>query len=85
MLEFAEEALDQVSLTIDAAIDGSMDDALAGRRNVRLGASGSDQLEQGVGIVASVSNDVAALEAGEQLWGGAQVGGLSGGQQEPDR
>jgi hypothetical protein len=85
VLELAEEAFDQVSLTIDAAIDGSMDDALAGRRDVGLGAGRPDQFEQGIGIVASVGDDVAAFEAGQQLRRGAQVVGLSGGQQEPDR
>ena len=85
MLELAEEAFDQVSLSIDASVDGSMDEALAGRRDVRLGAGSPDQVEQSIGIVASVGDDMAAFEAGEQLRSGAQVVRLPGGEQEPDR
>jgi hypothetical protein len=71
-LSFAEEALDQVALSIDAAIDGSTDEALAGRGDVRLGSGGPDELEQGIGSVAAISDDMPAFEAGQQLWGGAQ-------------
>ena len=52
---------------------------------MRFGAGGSDQLEQGVGVVASIGDDMAAFEASQQLRGGAQVMGLSGGQQQSDR
>lgn len=62
-----------------------MDEALAGRRDVRLGAGSPDQVEQSIGIVASVGDDMAAFEAGEQLRSGAQVVRLPGGEQESDR
>ena len=84
MLEVAEEALDQVSLTIDASIDGSVDDPLAGRGDVRLGASGPDQVEQGISVVAAVGDDMAAFETGEQLWRGPQIVSLAGGEQQAD-
>jgi hypothetical protein len=85
VLELAEEALDEITLPVDASIDGSADEPLAGRRDVGLGAGRPDQLKQGVGIVASVGNDVPAFEAGQQLWGGAQVVRLSGCQQKANR
>jgi hypothetical protein len=42
VLELAEEALDEVALAVDASIDGSVDDALAGRRDMGLGAGRPD-------------------------------------------
>ena len=62
VLELAEEALDEIALAIDASIDGSMDEPLAGRRDMRFGPGSADQVEQSVGVVAPVGNDVAALE-----------------------
>jgi len=85
MLEFAEEALDQIALAVDASVDGSMDETLACRWDVGPGAAGSDQLEQRVGIITAVGDDVAALQAGQQVWRRAQVVGLAGGQHEPYR
>ena len=85
MLEFVEEALDEVSLSVDAAIDRAMNQALACRWDMRLGPGGADKLEQGVGIVASVGDDMAASEIGEQLRRGPQIVGLPGGQHEPHR
>ena len=50
-----------------------------------FGAAGADQIEQGVGVIAAVGDDVAAFEAGEQKRRRAQVVGLSGGQHKPHR
>lgn len=46
MLELAEEVLDQIALAIDAPVDGAMDQPLAGRRDMGLGAALADQIEQ---------------------------------------
>lgn len=82
MLEFVEEALDEVSLPVDASIDRAVNQALACRGDVSLGSCGSDQLEQGVGVVAAVGHDMAASEIGEQLRRGPQVVRLAGSQHE---
>jgi hypothetical protein len=50
VLELAEEALDEIALTVDAAIDGPMGNPAAGRGDVRLCAGVSDQREQSVGV-----------------------------------
>jgi len=85
VLELAEEALDQVALAIDSPVYGTMYQALAGRRNMGLGATGSDQVEQCVGVIAAVGDDMAAFEAIQQDRRRAQVMVLSGGQHEPYR
>ncbi len=85
MLELVEVALDEVALAVDAPADRAMDAALAGRRNVGLGAAPADEIEQGVGVIAAVGDDVAALEAGEQMRSGLEIVGLSGGQHQTHR
>ena len=85
MFEFAEEALHQVSLPIDAFVDRTVDDALTGRRNVGFGAAFSDQVKERVGVVATIGDDVSALETFEQERCRTQVMGLAGGQHETDR
>lgn len=83
MLELAEEAFDQITLAVNAPIDGTVHKALAGRGDVGLGAAGSDQVEQSIGIIAPVGDDVTAFEAHEQEGCRAQVVVLSGGQDKP--
>ena len=85
MFELAEEALDQIALSIDASIDGAMHDALAGRRDVCFGASCPDQVEQCVGVIGTIGNDMLALEAFEKVWRGANIMCLTCGQYQPNR
>jgi hypothetical protein len=85
VLELAEEALDEIALAIDAAVDRAVHETLAGRGDVGPGAPGSYQIEQGIGVVAAVGDDVTAVQAGEEVGRRRQVMGLSCGQDEPDR
>jgi hypothetical protein len=84
VLELAEEALDEVSLAVDAAIDGPLDKSAACRGDVRFCASVSDPREQIVGVVTAVGDDMAAFEAIEQLGSSLQVVGLAGGEDQAD-
>jgi len=52
---------------------------------VRLRTAGSDELDEGVGIVAAIGNDVAALQTSQQIRCGTQVVGLAGRQHNADR
>ena len=85
VLELAEEVLDKILLSVDASVDESVDEALAGRGDVGLGSARPDEVEHSVGVVAPVDDDMAALEAGQQLGGGLQIVGLVGGQHEAHR
>ena len=85
MFEFAKEPFDQIALPIDAPIDRSADQPLAGGGNVGFGPAGSDQIEQRIGVIASVGNDVAALESRKQKRRRTQIVVLSSRQHEPDR
>ena len=58
MLEFVEVAFDQIALAIEAAVDASLDQAASRRRDMGLGAARPDQLEQRVGIVAAIGNNM---------------------------
>jgi len=83
MLEFIEVALDQVALAVDATIDAALDEAIPLRGDMGLGAGCSDEIEQRARIVATVGDDVAAFETGEQRWCSDSVVRLTGGQHEP--
>jgi hypothetical protein len=85
VLEFAEEALDQIALAINAPVDGAVDEALAGGWDVSLCPAGSDEFEQCIGIIAAVGNNMTALQAIEKVWRGSQIMGLAGCQHEPNR
>jgi hypothetical protein len=50
-----------------------------------FGPAGPDQVEQCVGVIAAVGDDVTAFEAGEQERSRAQIVVLSGGQHQPHR
>lgn len=85
MLELVEVALDQVSLTVDAAADAALYPPAPRRGNVRLGSAGSNEFEQCVGIVAAVGNDMAAFQTRQQVWRGVEIVGMSRRQHDPDR
>ena len=82
MLELAEEALDQIALAVDASVNRAMHETLAGGGDMGFGAAGPDQVEQRIGVITSVGDDVMAFEASEQERCGTQVMVLSGGQHE---
>jgi hypothetical protein len=52
---------------------------------MRLGTAGADQVEQGIGVIATVCDDVTAFEPFEQMRSGAQIMSLTRGQREPYR
>jgi hypothetical protein len=66
VLELVEEALDEIALAVDVAVDRSVDEPLAGRGDVSFGAGGADQVEQAVGVIAAIGHDMAAFQAGQQ-------------------
>ena len=66
VLELAEEALHEIALAVDAPIYRTLNHALAGRGYVGFGPVGSDQIEQGVGVIAAIGDDMPAFETGEQ-------------------
>jgi hypothetical protein len=82
VFDLAEEPLDQIALTIDAPVYRTVYQALAGRGDMSFGSAGSDQVEQRIGVISAIGDDVTAFEAGEQEWCRAQVVVLSGGQHQ---
>ena len=49
------------------------------------GAAGPDEIEQRIGVIAAVGDDMAALQALEQMGCSAQIVGSSCGEHEPYR
>ena len=49
-----------------------------------LGPGSPDQIKELIGVVATIGDDMPAVKASQQLWGGAHVVGLPGRQQQAD-
>ncbi len=86
MLQLVEEAFDEVAAPIDARVDAALDLSIALRRDVGLRSPASGGVEEILGVVATVCDEIAgALETGDERDGGLLVRGLAGRQGEADR
>jgi len=86
MLEFVEEAFDQVTLSIELMVNGSLVFAVALGGDVRPRAVFGDQLEDGLGVISLVADGiVSGTQALEQCRDGRLVGRLPRRQQKSDR
>src|SRR4030081_3738407 len=86
MLEFVEEALDQVALAIAFEVDGAYhpDVALAG--DVGGGSARGEEFDDAAGAVAAVGDRVAGgPQSGDEAGQGGFVRGLAGRQQQTHR
>ena len=63
MFELAEEALDQIALSVERGIDRSLDLSVALGRDVSLPAALADQFDQILPVIAAIGDDE---------WGGGQ-------------
>lgn len=85
MLEPTEEALDLIALAVDALRHGALDDPVAWGRDACLGPGGSDEIEEGMGVIGPVGDHMTAFEIGDESWRGGEVMSLAGGQDDPHR
>lgn len=85
MLEFVEIALGQIALPVDAPVYAPLNEPVAGRRDMGLRATRADHLEQGIGVVSAIGDDVAALEPVDEVWRGFKIVRLTGGEDQPHR
>ena len=86
VFEFVEEPFDEVALAIDLDIDRSLDLDVALGWDVRDGAAGLNEFDDGAGVVTAIGDHVAGQgQSVEQRRRGGFVGGLAGRQNEPDR
>ncbi len=86
MLEFAEEALDEVALSIEARIDRSLELSVALGRDVGLSAASADEIDQVLPIIATIGDDDRRCpQAFEQTGCGSLVRSLARREREADR
>lgn len=86
VFEAVEEALDQVAVAIEVAIDGADDTNVALAGDVGGGPGGFDGLGYGTAEVAAIGDDITAQgERSNQFWRGGLVRGLAWGEHEADR
>jgi hypothetical protein len=60
VLDLVEEALGQVTAAVERWVDRALALAVAAGRDVSAPALGGDEVQQGVGIVAAIGDEVAA-------------------------
>lgn len=86
VLEFVEEALDEVAVAVELGIDGAYDLDVALGRDVGGRASGCEEVDDGTGAVSTVGDGIARrAQAIDQRRQRGLVGGLAGRQNHPDR
>src|SRR4051794_2435085 len=86
VLELAEEALDEVALTIQGRVDAALELAVTEGRDVRLAAAGAHEIEDGLCVIASIGDErLCGRQVGQQGWGDRLVGGLPRADHEPQR
>ena len=66
LLELADGSLNAISELVFGGIEGPFAGHACALGNDRLGAAGLDMVEDGVGIVGFVSDDIIGLETGQQ-------------------
>ena len=78
VLEFIEEALDEVALSVEGAVDRALDLAVRTGRDVSSAAAASDQIDKGARIIAAIGDEIATgLELLDQDWCDGLVGNLA--------
>ena len=77
MLEFAEEALDQIALAIEGKIAGQRRGATGVRRNHRGDLPVGQEFDESVGVIRLVANQSRGIGIGEQWLGAGEIVGLS--------
>ena len=86
MLQLVKEALDQVALPINEVVDRALDLAVAGGWDVRPPTTSFDKIDDGTGVVAAVSDEVAiGLEPFDQSRRNGLVGRLTLRKHDPYR
>ena len=86
MFELVEEALHEIAPPVEAPVDGALDLSVSLRWDVGERAAAFGGVEDVLGVVASVGDEVVGpIEAGDQRNRGFFVGGLSRRQSETDR
>ena len=86
VLELAEEAFDQIAVTVERLAEAGFPFAIGFGRDVGHRALRLDQIADAIGVISLVGeNDGARIETIKQAERGGSVVGLAGGQAEPDR
>jgi hypothetical protein len=58
VLEFIEEALDEVALSVEGAVERALDLAVRTGRDVSSAAAASDQIDTGARVIAAIGDEI---------------------------
>ena len=84
MLDFEEEALDEVAFTVEGEIASNLRGCFSWR-NDRYGVLAFDSVAEILGIVAFIAKDIVCGKIGDQSLGLSDVADLTGCENEPKR
>ena len=84
MLDFVEEALDQIALLVDVLVIRDGLRARSGRRNDRLGTRLCDAQAKPIGVIAPVGQQMFERQAADEILGLEDIVHLAAGQDEAD-
>ena len=85
LLEFVEEPLDEIALSIEGEVAGSLDRATGGGWNDGGDSASGQKLDQAIGVVGLVGKQRPQLDVLDQRLGLAEVRGLPRRQQKLHR
>jgi len=86
MLEFVEEAFDEIALSVETFVEGRQVDAVGHEPDVGAGTAHSEALAQGIGVVTAIAQEhIATAERAQHVVSTASVMGLAFGEFEKDR
>ena len=86
MLEFVEEPLDQIALSIETLVEAWWLEPVWHGLDVGSGAALCEGLAQGIGVVGPVGHEhIAAADRAQHVLGAAAVMGLAFGELQQDR
>ena len=86
MLEFVEEPLDQIALSIEPLVEARRLETVRHSSDVGSGTARGEGLTQSIGVIGTIGHKhVAAADRAEHVLGAAAVMGLAFGDLEQDR
>ena len=85
MFELVEEAFDEVALAVNALWHTALNFSVALGWDVGTNSSALGEVDEGLGIIAAVGDEIAGPAQARDQWnGGLLVGGLAGCQRQAD-
>ena len=85
MFDFVEETLDEIALAVEREVAEALDDAVGFWRYDNFGATGFDDVDDGLAVVALVSQHVFCGDVFQEQFCLGAIGGIARSEDETER